>query len=148
MLRRFQVDKRKIFEGRDMNLYESGGHHDDPGFYPIAEQQRMKASVKFARDFIWSHWQQKKRGYLVIFKSSIDAGSDIHVFIEPDQNSRWQITSYAERIYGNASCYGEVDKMPPIRSVKRVRAADENWQADPRLMYLKMTDLDGIDFSL
>lgn len=140
--------KRKIIGDRDMSLYDDGGHFDDPGFYPKKDEKEVEASVKAARDFIWSHWQQKKRGYLVIFRSSIDAGSDAHIFIEPDRHGNWQISAYWERQYGVASCHGDVDKIPPIRSVKRVRAADENWQADPRLIYLKMTDIKGDDFSL
>lgn len=130
-----------------MNLYESGGHHDDPGFYPIAEQQRMKASVKFARDFIWSHWQQKKRGYLVIFKSSVDAGSDYYIFIEPDQRGDWQIVRYSEP-WGMFVCPGTIDKLPPIKSVKVRKATEDDWPAQLGTYCLRMIDADGDDFSL
>jgi hypothetical protein len=141
--------RKKIFDGRDMHLYEGGGHHDGSGYDPRDELWRVEASLRSAREFIWSHWQQKKRGYVVVSMSSVDAGSDAHIFIEPDQNGNWQVTWYWEHIYGMASCPGDVDKkMSPIRSVKFKRATRDDWDFEPGTTFLKMTNEDGDDFSL
>ena len=140
--------RKKIFEGRDMDLYEGGGHHDGRGYYPTDQQRRVEASLRSAREFVWSHWQQKKRGYVVVFMSSDDAGSDAHLFIEPDRNGNWQVTWYWERIYGIGICPGAVDKMPPIKNVKLKRATGDDWGFESGTTFLKMIDEEGDDFSL
>src|ERR1700730_16343764 len=50
----------------------------------IRESRRCQSSLRKVRDFIWSHWGDKKRGYVVVTITSPDAASDVHMFIEPD----------------------------------------------------------------
>ena len=47
-----------------------------------------------------------------------------------------------------ASCPGDVDKMPPIRSVKLVKATEDDWSVKPGSLFLKLTDEDGHHFSI
>jgi hypothetical protein len=44
------------------------------------------------RDFIWTHLNKKKRGYIRFVYQGIDAGSQEHIFIEPDEDKVWRVT--------------------------------------------------------
>lgn len=58
----------------------------------------VAATTKNARDFIWRHWQAKKRGYIRITFNSVDATSASHIFIEPDargvSQGTWKIVRH------------------------------------------------------
>src|SRR5437899_6917316 len=70
-------------ENRDLSAYSFGGHLGCKTPL-IRESRRCQSSLRNARDFIWNHWRDKKRGYLVVTTTSADAASDVHIFIEPD----------------------------------------------------------------
>src|ERR1700730_10105394 len=69
--------------GRDVSTYAFGGRLGCKTPL-IRESRRCQSSLRKVRDFIWSHWGDKKRGYVVVTITSPDAASDVHMFIEPD----------------------------------------------------------------
>jgi len=44
-----------------------------------------------ARIFLWTHWRDRKRAYLIHTASSVDSTSTSHVFVEQDYLGRWRI---------------------------------------------------------
>src|SRR5437667_11525256 len=71
-----------VLERRDLRGYDDGGVYRASG-YIVAEVQRL-------RDFIWTHWTQKRRGYVEIVFQDVDTGIKAYVYIEP-VNGRWGI---------------------------------------------------------
>jgi hypothetical protein len=107
-----------IAENRDLNLYDQAGHFDCryytlERFADNQKQQFIEMALAQPREFIWEHWQQKRRGYIRITFDSVDAVSTSHIFIEPDANGVWKVTWRIVRHMG------EVDDKPPIFSVER-----------------------------
>jgi hypothetical protein len=89
---------------RQIQQYANGGHFDC-GRFPVPEA---------ARDFIWTHWQAKTRGYIRLTFHSVDAVSTSHIFIEPDSGGVWRIV---RRIVRHTN---EIDDLPTIRRVERM----------------------------
>ena len=73
-----------VAQGRDVKAFEDGGVYRTP------IGQREVAGVSDLRRFIWTHWTQKKRGYVTVVYQGKDAGSDSYIFIEPSR-SGWHI---------------------------------------------------------
>ena len=95
--------KREITEGRDLRVYDDGGKLSVVRYDP-----QRPANLERARDFIWSHWQQKARGYLRVYRlASVDYGVTSHIFIEPATHG-WHIVW---RELGQAA----LPKLPPDR---------------------------------
>ena len=73
-----------VAQGRDLKAYEDGGMYRTP----IGQREVTGASD--LRRFIWRHWTQKRRGYVLVLTQGKDAGSTSYVFIEPS-SSGWHI---------------------------------------------------------
>ena len=103
--------------------------------------------MKEARDFIWSHWTDRRRGYVIVKMASDDAQSDAHIFIEPDEAGAWHIAWNWQRIFGfgagGRDVAGDIDAMPDIRSVERKLATDNDYKARPGTSYLSFIGEDG-----
>src|SRR5689334_9758485 len=92
-----------IEQGRDLSQYKDGGSIDRPRY----EQPNFSQ----IRQFIWSCWQHKRRGYIRYSDCSVDSCSTSHFFIEPRADGVWRI---AWRIaYGS----NRVTDFPDIVSV-------------------------------
>ena len=104
-----------VAQGRDLSRYERL-MLADPGRRLMSETQT--AILAQSRSFLWSHWEQKKRAYLVLTLSSVDATSTSHVFIEPDNSGRWRIYWRIVRTDG------EVDDLPTEYNVDWVVPGD------------------------
>jgi hypothetical protein len=51
------------------------------------------------RDFIWRHWEERRRGFAVVTFYSIEgAPSTFFIFIEPGAKARWHIATKIDRI--------------------------------------------------
>jgi hypothetical protein len=74
----------EVAQGRDLRSYEDGGVYRTP------IGQRQVVGVSEARRFIWTHWTQKRRGYVTVVQQGKDAGSDSYIFIEPSP-SGWHV---------------------------------------------------------
>jgi hypothetical protein len=136
--------------GRDLAGYEFGGRHGC-GIVTNAELPKCEASMKEARDFIWSHWTDQRRGYVIVKMASDDAQSDAHIFIEPDEAGAWHVAWNWQRIFGSGDggrdVSGDIDAMPDIRSVERKVATDRDYQARPGTSYLSFIGEDGNEIS-
>jgi hypothetical protein len=108
-----------------LSLYDQGGHQGCG--YGEASEARCKASYKKARDFIWTHWQEQKRGYVIVRFGSVDAVSDSHIFIEPDESGAWQVVWRIERVVSFENP-GMINDVPDLRSVKRGEAGRSDFQ--------------------
>jgi hypothetical protein len=50
------------------------------------------------RDFIWRHWQQRRRGYAVVTFHSVEGEpSTSHMFIEPNEDGIWHLSVRIDR---------------------------------------------------
>ena len=82
---------REIAQGRNLELYDKSG--DFNAIEPIDGSRHHGKIRRIAalRKFIWEHWQKKRRGYITLSESGIDAGWTWHIFIEPTQKEDWHI---------------------------------------------------------
>jgi hypothetical protein len=135
--------RQQMVESRDLSQYDFGGYHGCGLNVEDWTSDRCVHTLKKARQFILKHWKEKKRGYVVVKYRSVDAESHSHIFIEPDENGNWRIVWTIERIFGLASCWGDVDKTADIRSVEQKRATRHDWEFEPGTLYLNMTDENG-----
>ena len=131
---------------RDLSAYAFGGHLGCKTPL-IRESRRCQSSLRNARDFIWHHWRDKKRGYLVVTITSPDAASDVHMFMEPDDAGAWRVVWRWENLYC-ASCPrphrpGTIYQSPEMRSIEQKRATetDTDWPVGTR--YLVFLDTYG-----
>ena len=118
-----EVTAAIIANGRDLQLYDQGGHFDCRRWTPDAlkngqeNEQRIASALKTARNFIWEHWQNKKRGYVRLTQNTVDCTSTSHIFIEPYANGKWQILWRIARVHAVGS--NGVDDLPIIRRVEQ-----------------------------
>jgi hypothetical protein len=139
-----EVTAAIIAKGRDVRSYDQGGRFDCRRWSPTAltngreNEQRIASALETARNFIWEHWQNKKRGYVRLTEDSVDCVSTSHIFIEPDANGKWQIAWRIAR--SHAMGPNNISDLPTIRRVEQkinngkatsliFKDADgENWQ--------------------
>jgi hypothetical protein len=118
--------KETPIAGRNVSDYAFGGR---PGCEtPFSRQSpRCQSSYRKARDFIWNHWREKKRAYIVVRITSPDSASNVHIFVEPDDADVWRVVWRWENIYC-VSCHpdvpGEIYQSPEMRSVELKRAGE------------------------
>src|SRR5439155_247615 len=91
---------KTVTGGRVLSLYDFGGR-EGCGIVLKTEIPKCDASLQTARDFIWNHWANRKRGYVIVKRASVDAESDAHIFIEPDKTGTWHVVWTWARIFGN-----------------------------------------------
>lgn len=136
---------KTVTDDRDLSLYDFGGRQGC-GIVRLSEVSRCKSSIRNARAFIWKHWQEKKRGYVIVKMASVDAESDSHIFIEPNENGIWHIVWKWERIFAVSMAEdisGRIDQIPEIRFVERKRATNEDYEYEPGTSYLLFLGKDG-----
>ena len=110
---------KTVTGGRDLRAYDFGGRKGC-GNVPYAEYSKCEASIQDARNFIWNHWIDRRRGYVVITMASDDAQSDAHIFIEPDETGQWRVAWTWKRIFGfPTTVAGRIDAGPDIYSIER-----------------------------
>jgi hypothetical protein len=130
--------------GRDLSRYDFGGRLGCTRPFP-SNSRRCKSSLQQARKFIWKHWQEKTRGYIIVKRASVDAGSNAHIFIEPDDDGAWQIVWREELVYAASvpsAIPGTIDQLTEIRSVKHKRATEtDDWP--PGTSFLIFLDKTG-----
>jgi len=107
-----------IAQGRDLSRYDKLDLSD---LEPAGRHQKTLAQ---ARSFMWSHWQARKKAYLVLTLSSVDAIGTSHVFIEPDDLGRW-------RVYWRTVHRGEVDDSPTAYTMQWVIPGGQDEPGSP-----------------
>ena len=135
-----ELTTRFITDQRDLKLYEQSAHFDfrewteEARKDPLAHRRQVELNTVTAREFIWEHWQNKKRGYLRFSGNTVDSTGTSHIFIEPDDKGIWQIawlTVHVHALIGNSVSYS-----PIIRRVERTKEYN-------RKTILKFKDADG-----
>jgi hypothetical protein len=107
-----------VGQGRDLRTYDTlEVAAPEPR---VAVDPRREQFLAPARDFLWKHWRERTRAYLILTASSVDATSTSHVFIEKDEFGRWRLYWRIVRHHG------EVDDLPTIYVVRRVTPVS-NW---------------------
>jgi len=114
-------------EGKTLTLYDNGGRFGC-GIVLKSEYPDCLKSIVRARQFLWEHWQEKKRGYAVVRFGSTDAVSDSHIFIEPDETGTWHVAWRIERVV-SINKPGEIDVVPDIREIEQTVATDKTFDA-------------------
>lgn len=135
-----------IAQNRDLTLYDDGGHVNcRVGMLRYSGEttndfSRERCQVQRSRDFVWGHWQTKKRAYIRISFDTVDAVSTSHLFIEPDRDGRWHV---AWRIARHSN---EITDIPDIRSIRQRPAMREDifeCRCDPGTILLSFIDWEG-----
>ncbi|MFN0111701.1 MAG: hypothetical protein ACKVZH_22825 [Blastocatellia bacterium] len=113
-----------IEQGRDLQLYDQGGHCYCGSYAERPEEEiKRKAEFSNARQFIWEHWRDKKRGYIRLTFSGIDAATTTHFFIEPEPGNKWVINRRA--INGHALMPARLMDLEKIFQVHQKREKDQ-----------------------
>lgn len=139
-------DKKRIIQDRNLSLYDFGGHHSDCGFMLRKELRKCEADKIKARNFIWEHWQNKKRAYIIVTFSSVDARSDAHIFIEPDTNGQLHIVWIWERFDSEYDADQDNLDFVEVSSMKYKRATEDDYEQKTGTYYLSFLDENGEEF--
>jgi len=109
---------QEIAGKRNLKLYADGGN-----FGATAVDQGATQNITGLRDFIWSHWKEKKRGYVRLMISGTDNMVTLHIFIEPGRHgtsyvrwrgvNRWTEGSITRSIMGHWSDAVALERAQP-----------------------------------
>ncbi|MBS1840751.1 MAG: hypothetical protein JSS69_08710 [Acidobacteria bacterium] len=117
-LQDYELSSQDIAQKRNLKLYDQGGYFNCFTHIPVGTQKKQdeierKASqrVAIARQFILSHWEKHRRGYIRLSFDSVDAYGTSHIFIEPDSNGKWQV------IWRGVNISKQLYTLPVIRTV-------------------------------
>lgn len=77
---------QEIAGKRNLKLYADGGY-----FGATTLGQGAIQNITGLRDFIWSHWKEKTRGYVKLAISGADNMVTLHIFIEPGRHGTWHV---------------------------------------------------------
>ena len=114
-----------VAQGRDLRQYDRLELADpEPR---NAADRRGEWIIDKARKSLWEHWRDRKRAYILLTLSSIDATSTSHIFVEKDDIGRWRVST---RVVRHRST---VDDQPTTYAVKWVIPAD-NWDGPAALL--------------
>jgi hypothetical protein len=130
---------------RHLSDYAFGGHLVCKEAYS-RNSPRCQSSYRKAREFIWNHWREKKRAYIVVMITSPDAGSDVHIFIEPGDANVWRVVWRSQSLYC-ASCRGsdtdDIYQSPEMRSIEQKHAGETDVDLPLGTRYLVFLDASG-----
>jgi hypothetical protein len=134
-----------IAQKRNLTIYDDGGHINCRlGMVLYSGEtandfSRERCQLSKLRDFVWEHWQTKKRAYIRISFDSVDAVSTSHLFIEPDRDGQWHV---AWRIARHTN---EITDIPEIRAIRQRPATREDIECrcHPGTILLSFIDWEG-----
>ncbi len=134
-----------IAQKRDLRIYDDGGHINCRlGMVRYSGETANDFSPERCllpklRDFVWEHWQSKKRAYIRISFDSVDAVSTSHLFIEPDSDGQWHV------VWRIARHNNRITDIPNVRSIRRRPAIREDVECrcNPGTMLLSFIDWEG-----
>jgi hypothetical protein len=82
--------------GRDLRLYEFGGHFEECSARTGRQERECLKKRKEARKFLYARWRSKKPAYIAIDFPCTDCGPTLHVFVDQDEAGRWRIARVLE----------------------------------------------------
>jgi hypothetical protein len=122
--------QEEIAAGRDLKLYDDGGTFSskisDHGAIP---------RISELRDFLWSHWSRKRRGYVRLEFSDVDGDSTTisHIFVEPTDSGEWHV-AVLQFVHwygaGGVSSGWSVSQRPELASLSLSREKDMHQDTD------------------
>src|SRR5438874_1972057 len=101
-----------VAQGRDLRAYDKL-ELVRPGPTHVVDEEADPIFPQ-ARNFLWEHWSLRKKAYLILTASSIDATSTAHIFIEKDGIGRWRV------YWRSVRRHGRIDDAPTAYGVKWV----------------------------
>lgn len=78
-----------IAQGRNLTIYDELEIRDHEHFHPWERWENPVLAQ--ARRFLWEHWRDRRRAYLILTMSSIDWTRTSHIFVEPDDSGHWRV---------------------------------------------------------
>jgi hypothetical protein len=72
-----KITDEELIQDRDLSLYD---------LYCLSWRERSQV-----RKLIFKYWEAKKQAYINYVNCAGDSCSEIHIFIEPDNNGKWLI---------------------------------------------------------
>ncbi len=109
-----------VAQGRDLRRYDRL-ELADPEPRAVSDRRGDWIIAK-ARKFLWEHWRDHKRAYLLLTLSSVDATGTSHVFVEKDEIGRWRVYWRIVRDHS------EIDDLPTTYAVQWVTPA-RDWDS-------------------
>lgn len=80
---------------RNLSLYDKAGPYVISMNLDAQSRNRMESD---ARNFLWSHWHQRRRGHVMVTQYSKEGEPSISsYFIEPQNEGVWQVVVRVER---------------------------------------------------
>ncbi len=118
------VASNGITQARDMPQYDDAGN-----FYSRWHGPNTENEENTVRDFIWTHWTEKRRGYIKMTSVGADTRETTHFFIEPDENGGFQIARRNLHFHYDPK-YNNVRTTDDIVTVERNDSTkeDPDWQ--------------------
>lgn len=141
-----QPEPETTSQDRDLSGYDFGGSIVScfNNFeIPAKDCQLLK---KQAREFIYQHWQDKKRAY-VILEFNCDACHEYYVFIEPNKNGNWRIvwrSKFSDFERGFSSNISNEEMTSVIYKITK----DDSQGFVTGTRYLSFVDKDGKEIHL
>src|SRR4051812_7964793 len=82
--------REQIAQQRDLPTYDDGG---DFSMDRAADMTPFLPHVVALRRFVWTHWSERRRGYVRFTISGVDSALTRHLFVEPRTDGRWHIAA-------------------------------------------------------
>ena len=93
------------------------------------------------RDFIWTHWRERRRGYVSYTWSHVDSSVIWHIFIEPADSGAWHITLLH---FLSGVAHWETFDEPEVVAVERTQPTEEDVHGGNDVLVLKGQDGKGV----
>ena len=110
---------------RDLTQYEQGAVFTCRTRFRNGNEKDHLAGEKKVRDFIWRHWTEKKRGYVILNCPGTDTTITTHYFIEPNEAGAWRIVRSSISQTSDDRIVPREDNIDLVERVEN--QTDEDW---------------------
>ncbi len=131
-----------VFGGRDMSFYDNGGMNGCGREQKDSDAAGCERSLVSARAFVWTHWRQKRRGYIAVTAASPEFEWVTHLFIEPSDNGKWRVVERTLPMLLPEYRELGLDDLIEVKW-KRATAEDERYGFKRGTLFLQLSDLVG-----
>src|SRR6516162_9300715 len=129
-------DVASVAQGRDLRAYDNGGVYQTEINAAQFNEDHV-TDVQKLREFVWTHWTQKRRGYVHVVYRYIDFGTNTYLFIEP-HDGKWRIAwrdfHYRMNPVGPTQEEYQTVDAPEIVTVERCRGSLIFFDADDQII--------------
>jgi hypothetical protein len=99
---------------------------------------------KRVESFVYSHWQQRKRGYVVFTIHTIEGEPTTEeLYVEPGPSARWRVRGHSHSIYSDLRMVDDPQKQPDRHVTRDFDAVALEWMRDRGVKYLALKDASG-----